>query len=75
MEENPIRKIKRTFLFVNELVQALFVTIKGIKTHLLLKSKEKRMRNQTRYHICESCENAFTQAGSLKIHINAVHND
>ena len=49
VSENPIRKIKRTILYANKLVQALFVTIEEIKTYRSLKSGEKSEWNQTRY--------------------------
>ena len=48
VSENPIRKIKRTILYANKLVQALFVTIEEIKTYRSLKSGEKSEWNQTR---------------------------
>ena len=46
VSENPIRKIKRTILYANKLVQALFVIIEEIKTYRSLKSGEKSEWNQ-----------------------------
>ena len=44
---NPIKIIKRTFLYSNELAQASFVIIEEIKTYLILKSGEIGKRKQT----------------------------
>ena len=55
------------------MIQILHLPTKTFQTKIHLKAHMRKVHGGHNDHKCESCENTFSEAGTLKKHIHTIH--